>query len=109
MNRRLFLKSRLWLAFIAFFLGLRLTYWLGGGRAFGPKPLTLTTPIPNGGSGAAFMGRTFGSIHLFGQDWTGVELVIMLPLLAFLIIELWELCASIAETYRTAPHIRRPR
>jgi hypothetical protein len=47
--------------------------------------ITAGAPLPNGGSGAAIGGFTFGYVHLFGYDWTGVDLAIMLPLAAGLV------------------------
>jgi hypothetical protein len=49
-----------------------------------------SVPIPGGaGSGLALGGRFFGVFHLFGQDWTGMELCVIVPLLGGLVFMAW--------------------
>lgn len=65
------------------------------------KNLDLNASIPNGGNGTAIAGFTFGSFHLLGKDWTGVELAIILPLLAGLVYMLWSGFAHIVKANRS--------
>jgi hypothetical protein len=94
------LKLQLAVAFAALLAGYRWMRLLGGDRVVGPKDLTLDAGIRNGGNGAAFLGRTFGSVRLFGQDWTGVELAIILPLLMLLGWTLWRGFAHVVKANR---------
>ena len=74
--------------------------WFVAGRRLVNDGLDPNAPLPNGSSGAALFGMTLGSVHLFGYDWTGVELVLISSLLALLGYTLWKGFGRLLRTNR---------
>lgn len=99
-RRNIFLRGRFWMAAAAFAVGCRMAGFLGARRLLPRNTLDMNTPIPNGGSGTTILGATLGTVRLFGHDWTGVELAMIIPLLAFLTWALWSGFARIARINR---------
>lgn len=64
------------------------------------EAIELNAPLPNGSSGLALNGVTLGSVHLFGHDWTGVEITLIAALLALLGYTLWKGFRSLVRASR---------
>lgn len=102
-QRRFLWSTRFWTAVIALILGVRWVRLLGGRRMLNASSVNLNGATANGGSGASVMDFTFGSFHLLGRDWTGLELAVIVPLLIFLGVELWNGIAHIVRANRGRP------
>jgi hypothetical protein len=77
--RRLWLRAAASIVMVAVFIGLKVVTRTGE-----------FNPIPGGsGDGLSLRGHFFGVFHLFGKDWTGIELGIIAVLLALLLCVCW--------------------